>query len=77
MGRPRVVAFGEDAHIIETRFRKKPIVVTAYQTHESLEIETLEGTMVASPGDWIVTGVNGEQYPVKPDIFEKTYERVE
>jgi len=52
-------------------------VVTAYQTHESLEIETLEGTMVASPGDWIVTGVNGEQYPVKPDIFEKTYERVE
>lgn len=30
--------------------------------------------MKASPGDWIVTGVDGEKYPVKPDIFEKTYE---
>lgn len=30
--------------------------------------------MKAEKGDWIITGVNGEQYPVKPDIFEKTYE---
>ena len=40
-------------------------------------IETLEGTMYASPGDYIIKGVNGEFYPCKPDIFEKTYERVE
>ena len=33
--------------------------------------------MVASPGDYVITGVNGEKYPCKPDIFEKTYEPVE
>lgn len=37
-------------------------------------IETLEGTMLASPGDWIIRGVKGEFYPCKPDIFEATYE---
>ena len=37
-------------------------------------IPTLEGTMTASPGDWIIKGVSGEFYPCKPDIFEKTYE---
>ena len=37
-------------------------------------IYTLEGVMKASPGDWIITGVDGEKYPVKPDIFQKTYE---
>lgn len=42
-----------------------------------LEIETLEGTMIASIGDWIIKGVNGEFYPCKPDIFEKTYELAE
>lgn len=41
-----------------------------------LKIETLEGTMKASVGDYIIKGVNGEFYPCKPDIFEKTYERV-
>jgi hypothetical protein len=43
----------------------------------NLEIETLEGVMKASPGDYIIKGVNGEFYPCKPDIFEKTYEKVE
>jgi hypothetical protein len=37
-------------------------------------IETLEGTMEARPGDWIIRGVKGEFYPCKPDIFEATYE---
>jgi len=41
------------------------------------EIETLEGTMKARPGDWIVRGVQGEFYPVRADIFEQTYEAVE
>jgi len=59
------------------KFRKKPIVIDAYQTDVEMEIETLEGTMKASPGDWIITGVNGENYPCKPDIFEKTYDPVE
>lgn len=38
-----------------------------------LKIETLEGVMNASVGDYIIKGVNGEYYPCKPDIFEKTY----
>lgn len=38
------------------------------------EIVTLEGTMAASPGDWIIKGVQGERYPVKDDIFHETYE---
>lgn len=59
------------------KFRKKPVTIEAYQTDVSLDIETLEGVMHASPGDWIITGVNGEKYPCKPDIFEKTYEPVE
>lgn len=42
-----------------------------------LYIKTLEGTMTADKGDYIIKGVNGEFYPCKPDIFEKTYERVE
>lgn len=39
-------------------------------------IETLEGIMTVTPGDWIITGIKGEHYPCKPDIFEATYEAV-
>lgn len=39
----------------------------------SFYIPTLEGEMKACEGDWIIKGVNGEFYPCKPDIFEKTY----
>ena len=42
--------------------------------HEKLAIHTLEGTMEAGPGDWIIKGVAGEFYPCKPDIFEQTFE---
>lgn len=41
-----------------------------------LFIKTLEGPFYASVGDYIIQGVNGELYPCKPDIFEKTYEKV-
>lgn len=41
-----------------------------------LVIETLEGEMTARIGDYIIKGVNGEFYPCKPDIFEKTYDPV-
>ena len=47
------------------------------ETGQNLAIETLEGKMIASPGDWIIRGVKGEFYPCKPDIFEATYEPVE
>ena len=39
-------------------------------------IHTLEGVMEAQHNDWIIRGVNGEFYPCKPDIFEKTYEPI-
>lgn len=41
------------------------------------EISTLEGRMRVMPGDYVITGVKGERYPCKPDIFEATYERVD
>ena len=41
--------------------------------HGGLPIKTLEGKMIASDGDYIIRGINGEFYPCKPDIFEKTY----
>jgi len=42
-----------------------------------LIIQTLEGNMTVRIGDWVIKGVNGEFYPCKPDIFKKTYEKVE
>ncbi|MCX4606839.1 hypothetical protein OG402_41160 [Streptomyces anulatus] len=42
-----------------------------------IEIETLEGTMRAEPGDWIIKGVVGKFYPCRDDIFEATYEATE
>lgn len=41
-----------------------------------IKIKTLEGVMQANFGDWIIKGVQGEYYPCKPDIFEKTYDLV-
>ena len=51
----------------------------SYEKSESpvIKIETLEGVMDASVGDFIIKGVNGEFYPCKPDIFGKTYEAAE
>lgn len=75
------------------KFRKKPVVIEAEQFFASAKpipecltqsfatgkfhIHTLEGAMEVSDGDWIITGVKGEKYPCKPDIFEATYEPVE
>ena len=86
------------------QFRKKPVVIEAFQLPGLLEspaafmewadevglldidyesgrdatliIHTLEGSMTAQPGDWIIKGVQGEFYPCKPDIFQATYEPV-
>ena len=48
----------------------------AIRKNKFLTIETLEGDMKAQFGDYIIKGVQGEFYPCKPDIFEKTYEVV-
>ena len=93
------------------KFRKKPIVIEAFQwirhelgkpendtvryfrrpniggeelctvcdvrMHEHGWIDTLEDGHRVCPNDWIITGVQGEIYPCKPDIFEATYEAVD
>lgn len=73
------------------KFRKKPVVIEATQwfkhgDHPEVSplygfigtgwISTLEGGHEVTPGDWIITGVKGEHYPCKPDIFAMTYEEV-
>lgn len=58
------------------KYRKKPVVITAYQTDVEVIINTLEGPLKASVGDYIITGLRGEQYPCKPDVFMRTYEEV-
>ena len=40
-------------------------------------ISTLEGRHIVCPNDWIITGIKGEKYPCKPDIFKATYDPVE
>ena len=84
-----------------SKFRKKPVVIEAFQwtggpdqtedpewivkairdgsvrfKNECLLIDTLEGTHLANPGDYIIQGVKGELYPCKPDIFEMTYDPI-
>lgn len=59
------------------KYRKRPVVIDAEQHHgASFVLPTLEGDMWVSDGDWIITGVKGERYPCKPDIFALTYEAV-
>lgn len=48
----------------------------SYPEDGTMLIRTLEGEMIARSGDWIIRGVKGELYPVKPDIFAATYEPV-
>jgi hypothetical protein len=48
-----------------------------YDTCHRHYVETLEGKMRVQIGDWIITGIKGERYPCKPDIFAATYDRVD
>ena len=72
------------------KYRKKPVVIEATQwfamgDHPAVTqfegdkgwVDTLEGGHVVTPGDWIITGVKGEHYPCKHDIFVMTYEAAE
>lgn len=56
------------------RYRKKPVVIEAIRISRPMTVETLEGTMRGNPGDWLITGVAGEQYFCRDDIFRATYE---
>jgi hypothetical protein len=71
------------------KYRKKPVVIDAEEYRLGLEdgfagpegnspyINTLEGRMFIMPDDFIITGIKGEMYPCKPDIFHASYELVE
>ena len=75
------------------KYRKKPVVIEATQWFKDGDhpavvsgklsgmpvfwVDTLEGAHYVTPGDFIITGVKGEHYPCKPDIFEMTYEVAE
>lgn len=73
------IQFGRSSTIAEARawaMERANDRVVRLVDGKYLEIETLEGTMRADEGDWIIQGVQGELYPCKPDIFEATYEPV-
>ena len=57
-------------------FKKKPVIVEAVRLTRPIIIKTLEGDMAGEVGDWLITGVKGEQYPCKDDVFRMTYEEV-
>ena len=58
-------------------FRKKPVEIEAVRLFRRVTIHTREGNMVGNPGDWLITGIAGEQYPCKDDIFRLTYTPVD
>ena len=58
-------------------YRKKPVIIEAVIITRPITIDTLEGSMVGNVGDWLIKGVNGELYPCKNDVFQKTYEIVD
>lgn len=65
---------GNEKELLEF-FDKTKVMFNAVKAH-TFEIHTLEVVMTASPGDYLICGVQGEVYPCKPDIFLATYEEV-
>jgi len=61
--------------VIQPDFKDPKVIVSEGETL-SPYIETLEGRYLVSPADYIITGIKGEKYPCKPDIFEETYNQV-
>ncbi|OYT63025.1 hypothetical protein B6U67_03720 [Methanosarcinales archaeon ex4484_138] len=55
---------------------KKPMVVKAVQMPDDFKVTTLEGVVYGKAGDYLMIGVEGERYPIRKEIFEKTYEWV-
>jgi hypothetical protein len=67
----------DDVGYFDEDVDSRPCEKCKVRMHDHGWIDTLEGGHIVCPGDWIITGVAGEHYPCKPDIFEKTYEAVE
>ena len=53
--------------VVEGEYKDEDMIFPA-------KVKTLEGYHGVEPGDWIITGIKGEKYPCKPDVFEKTYD---
>ena len=72
------IQFKDSAYSISrvTSFVGDTLIIDYKVSPPTLKIPTLEGVMIASVNDYIIQGVNGEFYPCKPDIFEKTYDIV-
>ena len=58
------------------KFRKRPVLVDAIRMKGSFVVSTKEGEMVGKHGDWLITGVEGEQYPCDHGIFLRTYDHI-
>lgn len=69
MNRAEIMNFCHDARLVYHEDENEPVIAELY-------IHTLEGDMHANHGDYIVRGLYGEFYPVKGEIFEKTYEEI-
>lgn len=74
-------SFSELVHFANvTKYRQStndPQMIFESDRYGYLYVQTLEGEMRISIGDYVIKGVNGEFYPCKPDIFEKTYEVID
>lgn len=73
--------FQQDPNSTSVQMTRDTFVLTIYKSDHlsgaSLIIKTLEGQMLASPGDYVIKGIKNEFYPCKSDIFELTYDKVE
>jgi hypothetical protein len=56
------------------KFRRKPAIIDAIRLKNEVLIDTLNGVVKASAGEWLITGTKGEQYPCADDIFREIYE---
>ena len=75
----QVITFTDASTPPDTRTTHAGMAWDAYVDlveRDGLKIFTLEGKMLANPGDWIIRGVKGEMYPCKDEIFRLTYEPV-
>ena len=59
------------------KFRKRPVIVDAVQQGHDFAIVTPAGPMAGRAGDWLITSVEGEQYPCKDSVFQQAYEAME
>ena len=69
-----IIDFGEEPYPPCWAFDGLDTGVLTFDSQGDLYVNTLEGKMLVSIGDYIIKGVQGELYPCKPDIFEATYE---